>query len=122
MCPVPLDAGLTARLIEGAAKVPADERETLADSWLDARDPANAVRENTSAAEEKRSRLRVVALELAEIAREDGWPAWREIAGDDARPQGASRPRVPALDGSGAGACSRGLAVGGHRGRRGGAP
>jgi hypothetical protein len=44
--PVPLEAGLTAEeLIEGAANVPADERETLAERWLDARDPADAVRE-----------------------------------------------------------------------------
>ena len=84
--PVPLDAGLTAEeLIEGAANFPADERETLADSWLDARDPADAVREILAAAEDMPSRLRVVALELAEMTGEDGWPAWREIAGDDAR-------------------------------------
>ena len=95
VCPVPLDAGLTAEdLIEGAANVSAGEREMLADSWLDARDPANAVREILSAAEDKPSRLRVVALELAEMAREDGWPAWREIAGDEARPHTARHARV----------------------------
>jgi hypothetical protein len=95
VCPVPLDAGLTAEdLIEGAANVSAGEREMLADSWLDARDPADAVREILSAAEDKPSRLRVVALELAEMAREDGWPAWREIAGDDARPHTARHARV----------------------------
>ena len=95
VCPVPLDAGLTAEdLIEGAANVSAGEREMLADSWLDARDPADAVREILSAAEDKPSRLRVVALELAEMAREDGWPAWREIAGDDARPHAARHARV----------------------------
>ena len=93
--PVPPDAGLTAEeLIEGAANFPADERETLADSWLDARDPADAVREILSAAEDKPSRLRVVALELAEMTGEDGWPAWREIAGDDARPRTARHARV----------------------------
>jgi hypothetical protein len=94
--PVPLDAGLTAEeLIEGAADFPADERETLADSWLDARDPADAVREILSAAEEMPSRLRVAALELAEMTGEDGWPAWREIAGDDARwPHAARHARV----------------------------
>jgi hypothetical protein len=86
VCRVPLDAELTAEeLIEEAANFPADERETLADSWLDARDPADAVREILSAAEDMPSRLRVVALELAEMTGEDGWPAWREIAGDDAR-------------------------------------
>ena len=95
VCPVPLDAGLTAEeLIEGAANVPAGEREMLADSWLDARDPADAVREILSAAEDMPSRLRVVALELAEMAGEDGWPAWREIAGDDARPHTARHARV----------------------------
>jgi hypothetical protein len=95
VCPVPLDAGLTAEdLIEGAANVSAGEREMLADSWLDARDPADAVREILSAAEDKPSRLRVVALELAEMTGEDGWPAWREIAGDDARPHTARHARV----------------------------
>ncbi len=95
VCPVPLDAGLTAEeLIEGAANFPAGERETLADSWLDARDPAGAVREILSAAEDMPSRLRVVALELAEMTGEDGWPAWREIAGDDARPHTARHARV----------------------------
>ena len=95
MCPVPLDARLTAeQLIEEAANFPADERETLADSWLDARDPADAVREILSAAEDMPSRLRVVALELAEMAGEDGWPAWREIAGDEARPHAARHARV----------------------------
>jgi Plasmid pRiA4b ORF-3-like protein len=95
VCPVPLDAGLTAEdLIEGAANVSAGEREMLADSWLDARDPADAVREILSAAEDKPSRLRVVALELAEMAGEDGWPVWREIAGDDARPHTARHARV----------------------------
>lgn len=93
--PVPLDAGLTAEeLIEGAANVPADERETLAERWLDARDPADAVREILSAAEDMPSRLRVVALELAEITGEDGWPAWHEIAGDEARPHAARHARV----------------------------
>jgi len=94
--PVPLDAGLTAEeLIEGAANFPADERETLADSWLDARDPPDAVREILSAAEDMPSRLRVVALELAEMTGEDGWPAWREIAGGDARwPHEARHARV----------------------------
>lgn len=95
MCPVPLDAGLTAgKLIEEAANFTADERETLADSWLDARDPAAAVREILSAAEEMPSRLRVVALELAEMTGEDGWPGWREIAGDDTRPHAARHARV----------------------------
>ena len=95
VCPVPLDAGLTAEeLIEGAANVPAGEREMLADSWLDARDPADAVREILSAAEEMPSRLRVVALELAEMTGEDGWPAWREIAGDEARPHAARHARM----------------------------
>jgi hypothetical protein len=95
VCPVPLDAGLTAEeFIEAAANVPADERETLAGSWLDARDPADAVREILSAAEEMPSRLRVVALELAEMTGEDGWPAWREIAGDEARPHAARHARV----------------------------
>jgi len=95
VCPVPLDAGLTAEeLIEGVANFSADERETLADSWLDARDPADAVREILSAAEDMPSRLRVVALELAEMTGEDGWPAWREIAGDDARPHAARHARV----------------------------
>ena len=95
VCPVPLDTGLTAEdLIEGAANVPADERETLADSWLDARDPADAVREILSAAEDMPSRLRMVALELAEMTGEDGWPAWREIAGDETRPHAARHARV----------------------------
>jgi len=76
------------------ANFSADERETLADSWLDARDPADAVREILSAAEDMPSRLRMVALELAEMAGEDGWPAWREIAGDDARPHAARHARV----------------------------
>lgn len=90
--PVPLDAGLTAEeLIAGAASFPAHEREALADSWLDARDPADAVRELLSAAEDMPSRLRVVALELAEMTGEDGWPAWREIAGGDARWSHAAR-------------------------------
>jgi hypothetical protein len=31
------------------------------------------------------SRLRVVALELAEVTGKDGWPAWCEVAGDDAQ-------------------------------------
>ena len=93
--PVPLDARLTAEeLIEGAANVSAGEREMLADSWLDARDPADAVREILSAAEDEPSRLRVVALELAEMTGEDGWPAWREIAADDARPHTARHARV----------------------------
>ncbi len=93
--PGPFDAGLTAEeLMEEAANFPADERETLADSWLDARDPADAVRDILSAAEDMPSRLRVVALELAEMAGEDGWPAWREIAGDDARPHAARHARV----------------------------
>jgi hypothetical protein len=93
--PVPLDAGPTAEeLIAEAANFPADERETLADSWLDARDPADAVREILAAAEDMPSRLRVVALELAEMTGEDGWPAWREIAGDDARPHAARHARV----------------------------
>ena len=94
--PVPLDAGLTAEeLIEGAANFPTDERETLADSWLDARDPADTVREILSAAEDMPSRLRVVALELAEMTGRDGRPAWREIAGDDARwPHAARHARV----------------------------
>ena len=95
VCPGPLDAGLTAeQLIEEAADFPADERETLADSWLDTRDPADAVREILSAAEDMPSRLRVVALELAEMTGEDGWPAWREIAGDEARPHAARHARV----------------------------
>jgi hypothetical protein len=95
VCPVPLDAGLTAEeLIERAANFPADEREMLADSWLDARDPADAVREILSAAEEMPARLRVVALELAEMAGQDGLPAWSEIAGDNARPHVARHARV----------------------------
>ena len=95
VCPVPLDAGLTAEeLIEEAANVSAGEREMLADSWLDARDPADAVREILSAAEDMPSRLRVVALELAEMTGEDGWPAWREIAADEARPHAARHARV----------------------------
>jgi hypothetical protein len=95
--PVPLDAELTAEeLIERAANFPAKERETLADSWLDARDPADAVREILSAAEDMPPRLRAVALELAEMTGEDGWPAWREIAGDDARwPHAARHARAP---------------------------
>ena len=95
VCPVPLDAGLTAEdLIEGVANVSAGERQMLADGWLDARDPADAVREILSAAEEMPSRLRVVALELAEMTGEDGWPAWRQIAGDEARPHAARHARV----------------------------
>ena len=95
VCPGPFDAGLTAeQLIEEAANFSADEREGLADSWLDARDPADAVREILSAAEDMPSRLRVVALELAEMTGEDGWPAWREIAGDEARPHAARHARV----------------------------
>ena len=95
VCPVPLDAGLRAEeLIEEAANFLADERERLADSWLDARDPADAVREILSAAEDMPSRLRVVAIELAEMAGEDGWPAWREIAGDNAWPHVARHARV----------------------------
>jgi hypothetical protein len=81
-------------LIASVANVSAGEREMLADSWLDARDPADAVREILSAAEEMPSRLRVVALELAEMTGEDGWPAWREIAGDEARPYAARHARV----------------------------
>jgi hypothetical protein len=94
--PAPLDARLTAEeFVETAANFPAAQRETLADSWLDARDPADAVREILSAAEDMPSRLRVVALELAEMTGEDGWPAWREIAGDDARwPHAARHARV----------------------------
>lgn len=93
--PVPLDAGLTVKeLIERAAGFPEDERERLADSWLAARDPADAVREILSAAEEMPSWLRMVALELAEMTGEDGWPAWREIAGDDARPHVARHARA----------------------------
>jgi len=73
--PAPLGAGLTAEeLIGAAAGFPAKERETLADRWLDARDPADAVREILSAAEDMPSRLRVAALELAEMTGEDGWP------------------------------------------------
>jgi hypothetical protein len=95
MFPVPGDAELTAEeLIAGAANFSADEREMFAESWLDARDSADAVREILSAAEDKPSRLRVVALELAEMTGEDGWPAWREIAGDDARPHAARHARV----------------------------
>ena len=93
--PVPLDAALTAEeFIEGTANFPADERETLAGSWLDARDPADAVREILSAAEDMPSRLRVVALELAEMTGAGGWPAWREIAGDETRPHAARHARV----------------------------
>jgi hypothetical protein len=93
--PVSLDAGLTAEeLIAGAANFPADERETFADSWLDARDPADTVRAILCAAEDMPSRLRVVALELAEMTGEDGRPAWHEIAGDDARPHVARHARV----------------------------
>jgi len=36
----------------------------------------------------------VVALELAEMTGEDGWPAWRVIAGDEARPHAARHARV----------------------------
>ena len=123
VCPVPLDAGLTAEeLIEGAANVPAGERETLAGSWLNARDPADAVREILSAAEDKPSRLRVVALELAEMTGEDRWPAWREIAGDEARPHAARHARVFLFSMGQGPERARGLAVGGHRGRRCGAP
>jgi len=93
--PGPFEAGLTAEeLIEGAADFPADDRETLAGSWLDARDPADATREILSAAEDMPSRLRVAALGLAEMTGEDGWPAWREIAGDEARPHAARHARV----------------------------
>jgi hypothetical protein len=81
-------------LIDGAANVSAGERATLADSWLDARDPADAVQEILSAADDMPSRLRVVALELAELTREDGWPAWRKIAGDNAWPYVARHARV----------------------------
>jgi hypothetical protein len=95
VCPVPLDAGLKAEdLIERAANLSAGGRNVLADSWLDARDPADAVREILSAAEDMPSRLRVVALELAEMPGEDGWPAWREIAGDQTRPHTARHARV----------------------------
>ncbi len=82
VCPVPLDAGLTAEeLIESLANVSAGERETLADSWLDARDPADAVREILSAAEDMPPRLRVVALELAEMIGEAvGLPGARSRA------------------------------------------
>jgi hypothetical protein len=75
VCPVPLDAGLTAEdLIEGAANVSAGEREMLADSWLDARDPADAVREILSAAE--------AAMTAAEIrATREGYRAWFEASG-----------------------------------------
>ena len=124
VCPVPLDAGLTAEeLIEEAANFPADERGTLADSWLDARDPADAVREVLSAAEDMpspaargspRTRGDDRGRRVACLARDRG------RRGPAAR--GAARPRFPVLDGAGAGACARGLAVGGHRGRRGGAP
>ena len=121
--PVPIDAGLTAEaLIEKAANFPADERETLADGWLDARDPADAVREILSAAENMPSRLRVMALELAEMTGEDGWPAWREIAGDEARPHAARHARVFLFSMGQGPEPARGLAVGGRRGRRGGAP
>ncbi len=113
VCPDPLDTGLTAEeLIEGAASFPADERETLADSWPAARDPADAVREILSAAEEMPSRLRVVALELAEMTGEDGWPAWREIAGDDARPHAARHARVFLFSMGQGPEPARGLAVG----------
>jgi hypothetical protein len=53
-----------------------------------------ALAEVLSAAEEMPSRLRVVALELAEMTGEDGWSAWREIAGDQARPHAARHARV----------------------------
>jgi len=109
VCPVPLDAGLTAEeLIEEAANFPADERGTLADSWLDARDPADAVREILSAAEDMpspaargspRTRGDDRGRRVACLARDRG------RRGPAAR--GAARPRFPVLDGAGAGACAR---------------
>jgi hypothetical protein len=121
--PVPLDTGLTAEdLIERAANVSAGERETLADSWLDARDPADAVREILSVAEEMPSRLRVAALELAEMT---GGRRVACLARDRGRrgpaARGAARPCVPVLMGQGP-EPARGPAVGGRRGRRRGAP
>ena len=94
--PVPLDARLTAaELITEAASFPGDERETLAGDWLDARDSADAVRELLAAAEDMPARLRVVALEFAEAAGEEGLPAWREVARDAARwPHSARHARV----------------------------
>lgn len=84
--PGPLDARLTAaELIIEAASFPGDEREMLAGDWLDARDSADAVRELLAAAEDMPARLRVVALEFAEAAGEEGLPAWREAARDAAR-------------------------------------
>ena len=94
--PHPLDARLTvSELIAEAANFPGDERETVADDWLGARDSAEAVRELLSAAENMPTRLRVVALELAEAAGEDGLAAWLEAARDDARwPRSARHARV----------------------------
>lgn len=93
--PAPLGAELTVEeLVAEAANFSAAERDTLAESWLNARDPADAVREILSAVEDMPSHLRTVALELAEMTGEDGWPAWREIAGDGARPCTARHARV----------------------------
>jgi len=94
--PVPLDVRLTAaELIIEAAEFPGDERETLAEDWLDARESADAVREILTAAEDMPARLRVVALEFTEAAGEEGLPAWREVARDAARwPHSARHARV----------------------------
>lgn len=84
--PVPLDARLTAtELIIEAADFPGDERETLAEGWLGAREAADAVRGLLAAAEDMLARLRVVALEFAEAAEDKGLPAWREVARHAAR-------------------------------------
>ncbi len=94
--PVPLGARLTAaELIIEAASFPVDEREMLAEDWLDARDSAGAVRELLAAAEDMPARLRVVALGFAEAAGEEGLPAWHEVARDAARwPRSARHARV----------------------------
>jgi len=94
--PVPLDARLTAAdLIIQAASFPGDERERLAEDWLDTRDSADAVLELLAAAEGMPARLRVVALGFAEAAGEEGLPAWREVARDAARwPHSARHARI----------------------------
>jgi hypothetical protein len=70
--------------ITDVAVAPASDRWHLAQGWLRARKPADAVRELLTAADPLVAWLRDAAVTMAAMTGEDGLPGWHAIAGNAA--------------------------------------
>lgn len=88
-----LDAGLPRMVSSGAtaaeaitavAAAAAPDRWPMAQGWLCARNPADAVRELLAAADPMSAWLRDAAVTMAAMTGEDGLPGWHAIAQDTA--------------------------------------